>query len=64
MADISKCANEDCTLKEKCYRYKVKSDEIWQTYGGFTQDEDGECEYHWETVEARNERESKSNKKK
>jgi hypothetical protein len=45
--DISMCANEECPLKEKCYRYTAKP-EMMQSYGDFKPDENGECEYFWD----------------
>jgi hypothetical protein len=51
MADISKCNNTKCPLKENCYRYTVKSG-FWQSYADFqfTITEDGkvECDYFWD----------------
>jgi len=46
--DISKCEGDSCPLKEKCYRYISKPNEIWQTYSDFTNylnEEKTECEY-------------------
>ena len=45
MADISKCSNTKCTIKENCYRFTSQSN-IRQSYGDFTQDSDGKCEYY------------------
>ena len=45
MPDISKCTNESCKHKEKCYRYVVKSKEFHQSYHPYEPDsETGECE--------------------
>ena len=49
MPDISMCANEECPLKEKCYRYTSEPDKYLQSYGDFKPDENGECEYFWDT---------------
>ena len=35
MPDISKCFGNDCPLKEKCFRYTCKPDELWQSYNDF-----------------------------
>lgn len=35
MADITKCTNNLCYIKEKCYRYTVKPDEYYQSYCRF-----------------------------
>ena len=44
--DITKCRQEDCKQKEKCYRYTAK-ESMWQSY--FSEDvRDGDdCEYFW-----------------
>lgn len=49
MADISKCMGEDCSLKEKCYRYTA-DDGDWQSYLSYTPYEKSknECELFWE----------------
>ena len=51
MADITMCRDEECKLKEECYRYKAKPNEYGQSYftkspkvkkmGGY------DCEYFW-----------------
>jgi len=48
MADISKCSDETCTLRETCYRFKAENNPFRQSYGSFKQDEEGNCEYYWE----------------
>jgi len=45
MTDISKCANEDCPSKEKCWRYVAPSNEHWQAYAQFDPDGQEKCEY-------------------
>jgi len=47
MTGISMCANEKCTKKETCYRFKAKPNEYRQSYVGFQQDSKGNCEYYW-----------------
>jgi len=32
MADISKCFGKGCALKEICYRYTCKGDDLYQSY--------------------------------
>lgn len=32
MADITKCKDEDCPVKNKCYRYTADADELCQSY--------------------------------
>lgn len=50
MADISKCSGKNCPLSTKCYRFTVKSNDLWQSY--FTEPpydkEKEKCEYFWE----------------
>lgn len=52
MADITKCTNKNCKIKEKCYRYTAK-DSYWQSYANFNNDKviknKKECEhfYKW-----------------
>lgn len=53
MPDISKCANEDCPLKNTCYRYTSKPNELWQSYNNYSYNkETNECKDYWkdETV--------------
>lgn len=45
MADITMCNNDNCTLKELCYRYTATPTEEWQAYAKFEQDESGMCEH-------------------
>jgi len=58
MADISKCKNLQCPLKENCYRYTVPANEFWQTYADFqyTKKEDGTvvCDYFWDNEQTKN----------
>jgi len=35
MPDISMCNNQECPLKEKCYRYKAEPNPYRQSYGDF-----------------------------
>lgn len=35
MADITKCNNEACSLKKKCYRWTAKASDPWQSYATF-----------------------------
>lgn len=50
MADITKCVNETCPLKEKCYRYTALSDE-YQSVAKFEYQEfQGKvmCDWFWD----------------
>ena len=44
MPDITKCDNEECELKNKCYRYTSKPDEYRQAYLTEYPEKDWECE--------------------
>lgn len=46
MPDITKCTNEECPLKETCYRYTVEPDE-YQSYAKFEITKNGSCENYW-----------------
>lgn len=35
MPDITLCTNDDCPLKDSCYRHTAKPDPIWQSYAHF-----------------------------
>lgn len=49
MADISKCEGTNCPLKEKCYRYTVKADPLWQSWFSTVPTvENGICMEFWE----------------
>ena len=52
MSDISKCSNEDCPLKESCYRYKVKPHPFRQAYTTYEPNKDGKTCNHF--IEIRN----------
>ena len=42
------CTGEDCSLKEKCYRYKAKPDLDWQSYFLEPPIENGKCYFFWD----------------
>jgi len=44
--DITMCMNENCKVKEQCYRYTAKPDK-WQSYAMFSTEEE-KCGYFWE----------------
>jgi hypothetical protein len=48
MPDISKCENEECPLKEKCYRYTATPSPGLQSYSYFKPDEEGKCDAFWD----------------
>lgn len=35
MADITKCCNKNCKIKEQCYRFTAKSNPYWQSFANF-----------------------------
>lgn len=50
MADISKCFGNGCTLREICYRYTARADELYQSYmmaDASLKPGDTHCEYFW-----------------
>jgi hypothetical protein len=50
MPDISMCQGKDCPLKETCYRFKAKPNELYQSYfiePPFDKKEK-KCDYYWE----------------
>lgn len=54
MADITKCANKNCKIKDKCYRFLAKADPLYQSYADFNNSKvistPKECEYYWKKV--------------
>lgn len=54
--DISKCENETCPLKERCYRFTATPNEYRQSYAKFQiDDESGECSGFWDNFEYKKE---------
>jgi hypothetical protein len=52
MADISKCANKDCKLKELCYRFTAPDNEFYQSYSDFKPNKTGtKCKYFMKIIE-------------
>lgn len=51
MPDISMCRNEECPLKEKCYRYTAEPSPFRQAYAEFKVNEEGGCDYYWDNTE-------------
>jgi hypothetical protein len=53
--DISKCLDNTCPLKDKCWRFTAPANPLWQSYGNFQYEikEDGEvkCDYFWDNEE-------------
>jgi hypothetical protein len=45
--DISKCSGKDCPIKENCYRFTAKSDDVYQSYFVEPPIKDGKCEMYW-----------------
>lgn len=42
--DMCKCFGNNCTKKNKCYRYRGRSSN-WQPFADFKQNKDGSCNY-------------------
>lgn len=47
MADITKCEGFDCPIKEECYRYTAKADELCQMYFSSSPIVEGKCDMYW-----------------
>ena len=47
MPDITKCNDDKCPLKDKCYRY-WSEDSYMQSYFVESPRKGGECEHYWE----------------
>ena len=52
MVDISMCLNEDCPIKETCYRYKATANPYRQAYMDFKYDNGCEDYVVWEADNA------------
>lgn len=37
MTDITKCANKNCSIKYKCFRFTAPDDSHWQSYADFNE---------------------------
>ena len=49
--DISRCLNEECTLKNSCIRYlqnklDIANNETWISFTEFRQKKNGTCDYY------------------
>ena len=52
MPDISMCANEDCPIKQSCYRYTAIANASYQSYAEFEYKNDKDkCDYFWQNWE-------------
>lgn len=54
--DISMCADNECPVRETCYRFKAKPSEYRQSYGEFDRLNnpgiaEGSCSYYWKIIE-------------
>ena len=50
MSDFTKCADEACPMKEKCYRYTAKASERQSYFATPMWDKEKEdCDYYWHT---------------
>jgi hypothetical protein len=47
MSDITKCKGTDCPVKENCYRFTAKSNDLHQSYFAESPIKDGKCEMFW-----------------
>jgi hypothetical protein len=51
MTDICKCKGTDCPLKENCYRFTAKSDDVYQSYFVDPPIKDGKCDMFWGEIQ-------------
>jgi len=48
MADIAKCLDSLCPSKDYCYRFTAPASLVYQSYGGFSREEDADnCDMFW-----------------
>ena len=48
MPDMAMCRDNECPIKERCYRYTAQPDKWNQVYGDFKYPKDAEkCDYFW-----------------
>ncbi len=47
--DITMCNNEECPLKDTCYRHEAEPNEMQSFFVDVKPNKKGECEYYWET---------------
>jgi hypothetical protein len=52
MADITMCGNEECKIKERCYRWTAPASSHWQSYSNFQPNSDGTCDFFVEDKRA------------
>jgi len=50
MTDITKCNDEDCPQKKKCYRWWSKEG-VWQSYFMESPRKGDECSHYWELTD-------------
>ncbi len=48
MPDITMCKDNDCPIREKCYRYTAPPSKYRQSYFMESPREDGKCDYQME----------------
>lgn len=51
MPDIAMCKNEECNIKENCYRYKAIPSCMQSYCSSFKQNEKGKCENYWQITD-------------
>ena len=60
MSDITKCDGLNCPLKDTCYRHTATTNEYYQSwFMEIPLQENGTCEYYWETKHIKNEQTNK-----
>ena len=48
MSDITMCEGTDCPMKETCYRYTAKVNNLYQAYFCEVPLKDGKCDMYWD----------------
>ena len=44
MADISKCNGFECSIRNECYRYTAKENDLCQSWSTYKPNKDGTCD--------------------
>lgn len=47
MADITKCGDELCPMKDKCRRYNAKENDYWQSWFSESPRDGDKCDMFW-----------------
>lgn len=56
MIDVTRCVNEECMMKLKCYRYRIKPDKYDQAYTSFSPENNSRYKFKCEGYIKNNEK--------